>query len=103
QTVFICNLVNGLNPSFSGVADPRAAYLLRENTNNTYKGIRPNGGTSGLVTADQPSNFWGDAFGTTAAPTSDANARYIFKNGAPFPIITASEVKFMLAEALYRK
>ncbi|MEN9597886.1 MAG: hypothetical protein RL596_197 [Bacteroidota bacterium] len=103
QTVFMCNIVNGINPTFLGVADPRAAYLLRENVNNTYRGIRPNGGTSGLVAADQPTNFWGDAFGTTAAPTSDANARYIFKNGAPFPIITASEVKFMLAEAQYRK
>jgi hypothetical protein len=103
QTAFICNIVNGLNPTFSTLEDPRAAYLLRENTNNTYRGIRPNGGASGLVANDQPTNFWGDAFVTTAAPTSDANARYIFKNGAPFPIITASEVKFMLAEAQYRK
>lgn len=103
QTVFFCNLMNGINQSFPLVEDPRAAYLIRENANNTFRGIRPNGGTSGLVTNDQPPNFWGDAFGTTAAPTSDANARYIFKNGAPFPIITASEIQFMLAEAQYRK
>ncbi|MCA6441671.1 MAG: SusD/RagB family nutrient-binding outer membrane lipoprotein, partial [Chitinophagaceae bacterium] len=62
-----------------------------------------NQAASGLAANDLPPNFWGDAFGVTAAPTSDANARYIFKNGSPFPIITASEVQFMLAEAQYRK
>lgn len=30
-------------------------------------------------------------------------ADIFFKNGAPFPIITASEIKFMLAEAYLRK
>jgi tetratricopeptide (TPR) repeat protein len=103
QTAFIANLQNGLNSTFPGVPDPRAWYLLRENTNNTIKGINPNKGSSGLPPADQPKNFWGGIFTSAASPTSDANARYIFKNAAPFPIITASEIKFMLAEAYYRK
>jgi hypothetical protein len=103
QTAFIANLQNGLNTTFPGVPDPRAWYLLRENTNNTIRGINPNKGASGLPAADQPKNFWGGAFTSALAPTSDANARYIFKNAAPFPIITASEMKFMLAEAYYRK
>jgi Starch-binding associating with outer membrane len=103
QSAYIANLVNGLNPTFSGVADPRAWYLLRENTNNTIKGVRLNKGADGLPVADQPQNFWGGTFATATSPTSDANARYIFKNAAPFPIITASEIKFMLAEAYYRK
>jgi len=102
QTQFICNLVNGLNPRFSGVTDPRAAYIIRENTNGTFRGILPNRGTSSLSANDQPRNFWGGAFGTTTA-TLDTGARYIFKNAAPFPVITASEVKFMLAEAYLRK
>jgi hypothetical protein len=55
-----------------------------------------------LSANDQPRNFWGGAFGTTTA-TLDTGARYIFKNAAPFPVITASEVKFMLAEAYLRK
>ena len=103
QTAFIANLQNGLNSTFPGVPDPRAWYLLRENTNNTIKGINPNKGASGLPVADQPKNFWGGIFTSATSPTSDANARYIFKNAAPFPIITASEIKFMLAEAYYRK
>ena len=103
QTEYIANLMTGTNSRFLGAVDPRAAYILRENPNGTYKGIRPNGGASGLVTNDQPANFWGSVFTSTAAPTSDADCRYIFKNGSPFPIITASEIKFMVAEAQYRK
>jgi hypothetical protein len=103
QTEFIANLMTGANSRFLGAVDPRAAYIIRENPNGNYRGIRPNAGASGLVVADQPANFWGSIFTSTAAPTSDADCRYIFKNGSPFPIITASEIKFMIAEAQYRK
>lgn len=103
QTDYIANLLVGNNSRFLGAVDPRAAYIIRENPNGNYRGIRLNAGTSGLLAADQPANFWGGAFAATAAPTSDADARYVFKNGSPFPIITASEIKFMLAEAHYRK
>jgi len=103
QTEFIANLMTGANSRFLGAVDPRAAYIIRENPNGNYRGIRPNGGTSGLLLNDRPANFWGSAFASTAAPTSDADCRYIFKNGSPFPIITASEIKFMIAEAQYRK
>ena len=103
QSRFIADLMSGVNTRFLGVSDPRAPYILRENTNGTYKGIRPNKGSDGLAAADQPQNFWGGAFATTAAPSNDAGSRYIFKNGAPFPIFTAAEVQFMKAEALWRK
>ncbi len=103
QSAFMANLQNGLNSRFPGVPDPRAWYLLRENPTNTIRGINPNKGASGLPPTDQPLNFWGGLFSTATAPTSDANCRYIFKNAAPFPVITASEIKFMLAEAYYRK
>jgi hypothetical protein len=103
QGAYIANLVNGLNARFNGVTDPRAWYILRENTNGTIRGINPNKGASGLPVADQPQNFWGGTFATAVPPTTDANARYIFKNAAPFPVITASEIKFMLAEAYFKK
>lgn len=103
QSAFAANLLSGLNSSFTGVNDPRAWYILRENTNNTIKGVNMNKGSTGLTTNDQPKNFWGGTFTTTGAPTSDATCRYIFKNGAPFPIITASEIQFMKAEAMYLK
>lgn len=103
QTDYITNLMTGLNSRFSGASDPRAWYMLRENTNKTIKGIKLNKGSSGLAANDQPQGFWGQTFGTATAPVSDAASRYIFKNGAPFPIITASEIKFILAEAYLRK
>lgn len=102
QTYFIADLMSGLNPTFLSVEDPRAWYIIRENTNGTFKGVVPTQGASGLATTDQPQNFWGGSFGTTTA-SNDNNARYIFKNGAPFPVITASEVQFMKAEAHYHK
>lgn len=103
QTQYIANLMNGLNSRFAGVSDPRGMYFLRPNTAGTLRGILPNKGTSNLITAEQPQNFWGGTFATTGSPTNDAACKYIFKNGAPFPIITASENKFMLAEAYLRK
>jgi hypothetical protein len=102
QTAFVVNLLTGTNSRFTGVNDPRAWYLIRENTNGTFRGIRPNKGSDGLTAVDQPQNFWGTGFTTTTAP-NDNNARFIFKNGAPYPIITASEVQFIKAEAHYRK
>jgi len=103
QTQFVASLLSGLNSTFTGVADPRAIYLIRLNTNLTFKGISPNLGSTGVAANDQPQNFWGGTFGTATAPTTDTACRYVFKNGAPFPILTASENKFMLAEAYYRK
>lgn len=103
QSRFVADLMTGLNPTFLGVNDPRTPYILRENTSGTYKGIRPNKGTDGLVSTDQPFGFWGQTFGTTGAPGNDNACRYIFRNAAPFPIITAAEVQFMKAEAFLRK
>jgi hypothetical protein len=103
QSRFIANLMTGANPMFPAVTDPRAPYIIRENTNGTYRGIRPNKGSDGLATNDQPQNFWGGAFSSTTAPGTDVTCRYIFRNGSPFPVLTAAEVHFMKAEAYLRK
>ncbi len=103
QSRFISDLMTGLNPMFLAVTDPRTPYILRENTNGTYKGIRPNKGSDGLPTTDQPFGFWGQTFSSTAAPGNDNPCRYIFRNAGPFPIITAAEVQFMKAEAFLRR
>jgi Starch-binding associating with outer membrane len=104
QTKFIADLMQGVNPQFTmPEPDPRAWYIIRENPNGNFKGTRPNKGTDGLATNDQPANFWGGTFASTAAPSSDASCRYIFKNSPVFPIMTASEIQFLKAEALLRK
>ena len=102
QSNFIANLMSGSNPTFQGVADPRAAYIIRENNGGTYRGVQMGLGAQGLSPETQPRNFWGGTFALTSS-TVDTGARYIFKNNSPFPIITAAETKFMLAEAYYKK
>lgn len=106
QSAFIANLLSGLNNAFPGVVDPRAIYLLRKNTNGTYKGLTPNKGQTVITANDRPESFWGisQAAGVNnTAPSSDANCRYLFRNNSEFPVITASEIQFMKAEALFRK
>lgn len=104
QSKFVADLMSGVNEVFNGVADPRAWYILRENPNGTFKGLRP---TYGLETAvlplnDRPNNFWGGLYAVATAPTPDTT-RYVFSNGPTFPILTACEMKFVEAEAQYRK
>jgi len=105
QSKFIADLMSGLNGQFpTGNVDPRAPYIIRENPNGTYKGIRPNKGSDLLTSVnDRPGNFWGGAFAITAAPGNDDACRFIFKNAPIFPIITAAEIQFLKAEAMLRK
>lgn len=101
QTKFIADLMSGLNTSFPGVPDPRAWYIIRENTNQTFKGIRPGKGVEALAPADQPQNFWGGAYSSTTG--SNNAARYVFKDAMPWPLVTAPEMQFLKAEAYYRQ
>jgi hypothetical protein len=106
QSAFIADLMSGLNTTFSGVADPRAIYLLRKNTNGTFKGVEPVKGQLVLASADRPENFHGvsQATGTVnTAPATDVNCRFIFRNNAPFPVMTASEMAFIRSEAAFIK
>jgi tetratricopeptide (TPR) repeat protein len=107
QSAYIANLLSGANSAFTGVADPRAIYLIRKNANGTFKGLQPNKGNAGITVAnDRPENFFGVAQTTAVnnvAPSNDNNCRYLFRNTAPVPVMTASEILFMKAEAAYRK
>lgn len=107
QGAYIANLMSGANSAFLGVADPRAWYILRGNDSGTIKGLLPNKGQTVMLAKERPENFWGvsqlSATPNNTQPTSDASARYIFKNTVPIPVMTASEVLFMKAEAAFRK
>jgi hypothetical protein len=97
QSKYIADLMSGRNTgAFAGVFDPRAWYILRENSNGTFQGIVPWKGASGLASADQPENFWGNPYTSRAAGSTP---RYIFVNNSEFPVMTASEMQFILAEA----
>lgn len=106
QSAFIADLESGANPlAFTGAADPRAWYLLRGNPNGTIKGYSPSYSVAinpVLVTADLPESFSGTSFALTGY-LSPEGGRYIFRDGAEFPMMTASEMQFLKAEALIRK
>jgi hypothetical protein len=106
QGAYIANLMSGKNDTaFTLVEDPRAIYMLRLNANNTFKGVEPNKGQAALAANDRPESFWGipQITASNAAPSNDNNIRYIFRNSAPFPIMTAAEMKFLKAEAAFKK
>jgi hypothetical protein len=113
QSAFIADLMSGANTlAFPGVADPRAWYLLRGNPNGTIKGYSPSWSAAinpPLATADLPESFVGTAYGTVGyvplagLPLTNGTAgKYIFRDEAEFPIMTASEIQFLKAEALIR-
>ncbi len=108
QGGYIANLMSGTNPgAFTGVSDPRTWYMLSENSKNEFKGVTPWLGVSEflsgtLPTADYPKNFWRNP--TQNATTGvDDSARYVYANRGPWPMMTASEMQFIIAEAQYRK
>ena len=106
QGAFIANLMSGVNSAFVGVVDPRAVYLLRRNANNTFKGVEPNKGEAIITANDRPESLHGVSQTTgitNAAPATDVNCRFIFRNAAPFPVMTATEMAFLRAEAAFRK
>lgn len=114
QSAFIADLMSGANTlAFPGVADPRAWYLLRGNPNGTIKGYSPSWSTAinpVLVTEDRPESFVGTAYASvgyvplTGLPLTNGTAgKYIFRDEAEYPIMTASEIQFLKAEALIRK
>jgi len=106
QTAYIADLLSGRNTTaFNGVFDPRAWYMLRENNSGNFMGFVPWRGanTPGINSSNYPFNFWGNAtYNSTSAPAVDTS-RYIWQNTPPYPMMTASEMQFIKAEALYRK
>jgi hypothetical protein len=102
QSAYIADLMSGRNTgAFTSVTDPRLWYMLRENTDSTFYGVLPaQEGTTTLAANLRPGNFWGGAFSATATA---ATGRYLFRDSAQTPIMTASEILFMKAEAAFRK
>ena len=104
QGKYIADMMSGRLTMFNGVSDPRAWYILKRNLNNTFMGVPVYRGITGITsTNDRPLNFWGGPNASTIAPVLDTGCTYIFRNAAPMPVITASEVLLMKAEAAYRK
>ncbi len=104
QASYIADLMSGNNDSaFKTVSDPRRYYMLRENLNNTFKGFTVWAGATGLSANDYPRNFWGTTLPTSTAGPAIDSTRYLYQNTSPWPMMTASEMQFIIAEAAYKK
>ena len=104
QGAYIADLMSGRNTTaFNGVSDPRAWYMLRENINRTFKGFVVWLGSGGLVANDYPQNYWGNPSPTSTGSSTPDSSRYLYQNTSPWPMMTASEMQFVIAEAYYRK
>lgn len=110
QAAYTADLMSGNNKTaFKGVFDPRAWYMLSENYNGTFKGFTPWLGSSGLSANDYPKNYWRDStrdskgFPSSVSPQKPDSSRYLYQNTSPWPIMTASEMQFIIAEAAYKK
>lgn len=103
QGEYIARLMNGDDTTcFAGTTDPRAWYMLSENQNNTFKGLRPWAGNA-TASADYPKNFWRHPTPTSTATPAIDTSRYLYGNTSPWPMMTASEMQFIIAEAALRK
>ena len=104
QAQYIADLMNGFNTgAFAGVIDPRMPYMLQTDTSDGYHGIIPWKGSSTLGSKNRPFNFWGHPDAASTAAPSTARGTYLFRDNAEFPIMTASEMQFLKAEAALRK
>jgi Starch-binding associating with outer membrane len=70
-------------------------------------GVEPNKGESIIANANTPESFWGISQDPSPANTNAGGQgilpRYVFRNNAPFPVMTASEMHFLKAEASFAK
>ena len=107
QSAYIANLMSGANTfAFTGTFDPRCWYILRENNNGTFKGYSPVFNSTinpVLPLGDSSRSFLGTNYQTSGGTTPAEGGRYIFRDDAPFPIMTASEMQLIAAEAYLRK
>ncbi|MBK7560709.1 MAG: SusD/RagB family nutrient-binding outer membrane lipoprotein [Chitinophagaceae bacterium] len=104
QGDYVARLMSGSDTTaFAGVFDPRCWYMLSENINGSFKGFYPWAGSSGLSANDYPKNFFRNSLPTSTSPPTVDSSRYLYGNTSPWPIMTASEMQFIKAEAAFRK
>ncbi len=104
QGAYIANLMSGVNTgAFTSVVDPRRWYMLTENGNGTFKGFFPWSGSANTVGNDYPKNFWRHPTLISTLPPAVDSTRYLYQDKSPWPMMTASEMQFVIAEAALRK
>jgi hypothetical protein len=101
QTDFLLSLLDGR--VFGGVRDPRLPIFATMSPDSVYRGVTPTFGDPNNVNNNvrRIPTFWGVVPNQVVPGTTPG--KYIFRDGADFPVITYSEVQFMKAEAAFIK
>lgn len=116
QSNYIVKLLDGtiLAGARGGVnIDPRIKHMLSVSADSTgtgnggYRGVDPGIGDPNLTTAfprRRVASLWGDSlFGNPSASNfSTAYRKYLFGDKVVMPVMTASEIDFIKAEAAFR-
>ncbi|AQG80821.1 SusD/RagB family nutrient-binding outer membrane lipoprotein [Spirosoma montaniterrae] len=95
-TVFAMSLVDGT--VFGGAVDPRQGLLFNASADGTFRAIVPTQGDPNTVAPRQIPTLWG---GLTVA--TSGVGRGMFRDNAPYPVMTYAELQFIKAEAAFRK
>lgn len=119
QGKYIAELMSGRNTvAFTNVFDPRAWYMLSENKKGEFRGFYPWSGSGeapvvGTDSSNYPKNFWRHPIVTSTAGCPQTvngvvicatdSSRYLYQNTSPWPMMTASEMQFIVAEAALLK
>jgi hypothetical protein len=97
QTRFILELLNGTQ---LGAADPRLTRMLSPAPDGQYRGLDPQQANFGTLAVDQrPNLLWGYPTQTAALANP---GRYIFDDKARVPLMTYAQLQFIKAEAALR-
>lgn len=102
-TDFFIRLLDGT--VYTGILDPRMAYLFTPSTDGTFRGVTLNLGESTALPANRRTfNFFGQSLNTApAVAIGDNLSRTFFKNDSKFPLMTVAELQFIKAEAAFLK
>jgi Starch-binding associating with outer membrane len=106
QTDFSISLMDGR--VFNGVVDPRLPLMFTASLDGVYRGLIPGSSDPNATPIDNPKRvpiLWGvqPSLLVGKTPNDITPGKYIYKNNAPFPIITYSEIQFIKAEAAFKK
>ncbi|MFY7830130.1 MAG: SusD/RagB family nutrient-binding outer membrane lipoprotein [Flectobacillus sp.] len=106
QTDFSISLLDGR--VFNGVVDPRLPLMFTACVDGVYRGVTPGSVDPNATPVDNPKRvpiLWGVPPSALVgkSPVDVTKGKYIYKDDAPFPIITYSEIQFIKAEAAFRK
>jgi hypothetical protein len=106
QSNYIVRLLDGtILGGVGGTRDPRIRHMLSVSSDSVYRGVNPGVGDTETNPRRRVPLPFGDSLYTNLFVSNYAGTvrKYLFGDKVPFPIMTASEMQFLKAEAAFLK